>query len=283
MDTATANDHCRELALKPGSLFEFTSQFVPGESMPSLLAVYALKSAICPIPHSAVDDSVKWEKLKWWGQELMAEPDGAARHPIILALVDSGARARLDDATLIRLVAASLEQVDAPPAGDEKALFERFSNFGLAESHVELALDDARLNTSGLRHCSAASTLYSVMAGFAPGQTVLADRLPLSMMAKHGLTNDMLDRSPYPDAVGHLVEDLARLGLAWFSEGRDKASTSGKAMQTGAAGQHLRLRWAVEERLLSSISKDAARFLQKGVHYGPRDAFFAWRFSRRMR
>lgn len=64
-------DHCRELVLLPGSVFEFTSRFLPAAKLDSLLALYALRQAVSTIPDSSTDDSVKWAKLKWWSEEII--------------------------------------------------------------------------------------------------------------------------------------------------------------------------------------------------------------------
>ena len=67
-------DHCRELAMQPGNVFEFTSRFLPAGKQQPLLALYALRQSVSSIPHSPVDDEVKWAKLKWWSEELVADP-----------------------------------------------------------------------------------------------------------------------------------------------------------------------------------------------------------------
>ena len=75
-------EHCRELALVPGSVFEFTSRFLPRSGFEPLLAKYALKQAVGSIPKGSADDSVKWAKLKWWSEELVADPEKVIREMI---------------------------------------------------------------------------------------------------------------------------------------------------------------------------------------------------------
>ena len=74
-------DHCNELALLPGSVFEFTSRFVLPDRLEPLLALYALKQTVSSIPFTQTDDAVKWAKLKWWNEEFTADPESPSRHP----------------------------------------------------------------------------------------------------------------------------------------------------------------------------------------------------------
>ena len=96
----------------PGSLFEFTSRYVPAEHAQQLLALYAFRQAVVPIPFSAVDDTVKWAKLKWWSEELAAEPESSARHPVLRAMQQSGARDKLENSLLLRVVSDAVMQMD---------------------------------------------------------------------------------------------------------------------------------------------------------------------------
>ena len=112
-------DHCRELALLPGSVFEFTSRFLPAGKLEPLLALYALMQTIGSIPYGPADDSVKWAKLKWWSEEIVADPSESLRHPVLRALWLSGSRENLSNALLLRLVGDAISQIDAAPDGDE--------------------------------------------------------------------------------------------------------------------------------------------------------------------
>jgi hypothetical protein len=159
-------DHCRELALLPGSVFEFTSRFVSAGKLEPLLALYALRQAVCTIPHSHVDDAVKWTKLKWWSEEIIAEPDAPSRHPVLRALWLSGAREQLDNSLLLRLVGDALSEVDVAPDADENGLFERQAELGSTEILLELALDDAEIDSQSLEFLSAATGSFRLISSF---------------------------------------------------------------------------------------------------------------------
>ena len=276
-------DHCRELALRPGSIFEFTYQYLSPGSLEQYLAFYALKQNICTIPFGHVDDAVKWEKLKWWSEELLADPDSQSRHPVVRALKTSGARAKLENNQLLRLISGALMQIDAAPDSDTNTMFERFSELGAAEIELELLLEDASIDKSSLSSLAAASTLAELIFSFAPGQRSQIERLPLELLAKYSVNSSDLESGQHPEEFAQIVALLASLNLDWYREGLSGLVLSGDGSIDEAPAAHLRLRWALEQRQLMSISKGGEKYLDAGQQFGPADAWFAWRFLRKLK
>jgi phytoene/squalene synthetase len=276
-------DHCRELALQPGSLFEFTSRYLQADLSVPILVVYALKQAVCTIPYAPVDDVVKWEKLKWWSNELMADPDSPSRHPVVRALKLSGARAKLDNSLLLRLVGDALMQIDVVPDTDESAMFDGFSEWGAAEIQLELALENAEIDNRNLGFLAAASRLAVLISSFAPNQRTQFERVPLNVLAKFNISSTELKRDSGSDELVKIVSQLVELCLDWFSEGLSDLNLSAGKSTNGILGSHLQLCWALEKRRLSFISKDVNGFLGSGRQIGPTDAWFAWRFLRNLK
>jgi len=276
---AVETEHCRELALAPGSVFEFTSRFLPRDKFEPLLAKYALKQAVSSIPKGNVDDSVKWAKLKWWSEELLADPEAPARHPVLRALWLSGARAKLDDVLLLRLVSDALAQIDKAPVSDENAMCERLAEPGSTDIQLELSLEGAEIDRQRLKMLGAATGLFSLVSGFAVNHRPETSGLPLNVLARLNVSVSELEDGTHGAELAQIIEHLAGQSLAWFEEGM-----SGLAIQPqAAAASHLRLRWAMEQRRLEEIRRDAAGFLAKGKRFGPTDAWFAWRFLRKLK
>jgi len=272
-------EHCRELALIPGSVFEFTSRFLPKGEFEPLLAKYALKQTVSSIPKGSTDDSVKWAKLKWWSEELLADPAAPARHPVLRALWSSGARASLDNSLLLRLVSDALAQVDLAPVSDEDAMFERLAEPGGTDIQLELSLQGAEIDPQRLKLLGAATGLFSLISSFAVNHQPETAGLPLSLLAKFNVSVPELEDGAHTAELAQIIEQLAALSLAWFEEGG-----SGLAINPHAsAAAHLQLRWAMEQRRLIEIRRDAAGFLARGKRYGPADAWFAWRFLRKLK
>jgi len=274
-----AFDHCRELALVPGSNFEFTSRFVPVGKLQPLLALYALRQTISSIPYGPADDSVKWAKLKWWSEEIIADPVAPSRHPVLRALWLSGARAHLDDPSLLRLVSDAISQIDSPPDSDENAMFERLSALGATEIQLELALDDAQIDTQSLNLLGSVTSTLRLISGFSANQHQATTQLPLSVLAKYNVSAAQLEQQSHIAEIAQIISQLADDALGWFSKGMSVLNIAPEP----SACKHLQLRWAMEQRRLSSIRQDARGFLETGKHFGPKDAWFAWRFMRRLK
>lgn len=272
-------DHCRELALLPGSVFEFTSRFVSAGKLEPLLALYALRQAVCTIPHSHVDDAVKWTKLKWWSEEIIAEPDAPSRHPVLRALWLSGAREQLDNSLLLRLVGDALSEVDIAPDADENGLFERQAALGSTEILLELALDDAEIDSQSLEFLSAATGSFRLISSFSVNRLSGVPRVPLSLLAKYNVSAEQLAQEAHTTERTQIIEQLAENARDWYSKGSSGLSIDREA----PAFTHLQLRLAMENRRLNIIRQDARGFLETGKNFGPADAWFAWRFLRKLR
>ena len=272
-------DHCRELAMPPGSVFEFTGRFLSASERQPVLALYALRQAITTIPYLSTDDSVKWAKLKWWSDEILADPASPSRHPILRVLQASGARERLPDAMLQLLINDTVTQIDPAPVSDEKDLFEKNAALGCTEIELELALDDAGIDDRNMEFLAAGMNSFRLISGFAANNRSGANHLPLSILAKHNVGSAQLEQNLFPDEFSKIVMQLIDLTLDWYSQGISGLSISSKETN----GKHLRLRWAMEKRRLAMIRKNMDGFLQSGHQFGPSDAWFAWRFLRKLR
>lgn len=281
--TSVELDHCRELVMQPGSLFEFTSRFLDSGQSEAVLALYALRHSICNIPYTPVDDTVKWAKLKWWSQELLEDVGSPSRHPVLRVLEASGARARINNAQLLALVGGAVTQIDAAPDGDEGGLLERLAESGAPGIEAELALAEAEIDTGKLDLLGAASSLFQLVSSFSPGEDAQVERLPLNLLAEHGVSTAQLQQDACLDELSSIISRVAGLGLDWFAQGMSglEVSVSDRAGESIAA--HLQLRWAMERRGLQLIRKNAGSFITEGTRYGPGDAWFAWRYLRQLR
>ena len=269
-------DHCRELALLPGGVFEFTSRYLANEKLASLLAIYALGQAIGTIAQDPIDEAVKWAKLKWWSEEITAPPDASSRHPVLRALWQSGARANVEDVLLLRLVGDALSQIDAAPDPDESAMFERQAALGATGIQLELALDNADISSRSQRYLGAATSMFRLISSFSVNRRSETVRLPLSILAKHSVNAEQLETEPHAAELVQIVVQLTENALDWYSKGAAGLEMNPEA----SACTHLQLRWAMERRRLTVIRKDPEGFLKAGKRYGPADAWYAWRFLR---
>jgi phytoene/squalene synthetase len=275
--------HCSELAMPPGSLLEFTSRFLPAGQLEPLLALYALKQAVSAIVHAPADDSVKWAKLNWWSEEIVADPVSPSRHPVLRALYLSGARTQLNNVLLQRLISNASMEIDAVPDRDENAMFERLAALGSTDIQLELALDNAEIGTPNLEFLAAATSSFRMISSFAINQRSETERLPLSLLAKYNVSTAQLAQNLQRDELAKMIEQLAGNALDWFSKGMSGMKILPKSGIKICECTHLQLRWAMENRQLAMIRKDVRGFLDASKRYGPTDAWFAWRFLRRLK
>jgi phytoene/squalene synthetase len=276
-------DHCRELAMLPGSLFEFTSRFLKSDQLEPMLALYALRQSICNIPYTPVDDTVKWAKLKWWSEELLADPDSPSRHPVLRAMWQSGARVQVSNALLLGLISSAVMQIDAAPVSDEDGMLERLSTSGVPEIQVELALTGTEIDSPHLSFLAAASGLFRVVSSFAPGQQAETERLPMNILAQFDVSSAQLQQDSSRTELSLVISQLAEIALDWFSRGMTGLKVALADDAEANISAHLQLRWAMEKRGLDIIRKDTGAFINEGRRYGPADAWFAWRFLRQLK
>lgn len=270
-------EHCKELAMPPGSLFEVSSRFITREQAVRLLAMYALRQSISLIPLSTMDDTVKWAKLKWWSEELCADESAPERHPVLRALYHSGARQRLDNSLLLRLVSDAVLQIDAFPEADSDDLIERLAGFSETDILMESALSDVTISDTLLKPMSQATGIYWLLVLLLNDYPNKTQLLPLDWLAEFQVKPADLKKPPPVPELINMVARLASQGAETFRAGFN--AEDGKYLSQ--APKHLHLRWALEARGLARIAKNAQRHFSQKSAYGLSDVWFAWRFCRR--
>ena len=123
------------------------------------------------------------------------------------------------------------------------------------------------------------TTSFRLISSFAAKHRRETARLPLSVLAKHNVSATELEENTHAAILAQIIEQLAEQSLEWFGAGLSDLKISPHS----AASSHLQLRWAMEIRRLNEIRRDAPGFLEAGKRYGPADAWFAWRFLRKLK
>lgn len=202
---------------------------------------------------------------------------------MVRALNVSGVREKLDNNQLLRLVSDALMQIDVAPESDTVSLFERFSELGAAQIELEMLLEDVSIDSASLSSLAAASKLVELIFSFAPNRRSQTEYLPLDLMAEYGVSSSDIGDGQHPGELAEIVSRLVSLNLDWFADGLSDLGLSSGGRGVKAAASHLRLRWALRQRQLNSISKNVKKYLESGIEFGPADAWFAWRFLRKLK
>ena len=210
---------------------------------------------------------------------MAAGPDSLSRHPVLRLLSTSGVRAHLNTSLLQRLVNDAAMQIDTAADSDVESMFERIADPGATEIELELALDAMEIDTQSLRFLGAASMLFRLISDFAADNRSGVDRIPLNILAKYNVSAAQLEQGANPLEMQRIVRLLAENCLEWFSAG-----LTGLQWGVGSGScAHLQLCWAMQTRRLAVITSDTGGFLDTGKRYGPADAWYAWRFLRRLK
>ena len=125
----------------------------------------------------------------------------------------------------------------------------------------------------------AAMSSFRLISGFAANNRSGVHHLPLSILAKYNVAATQLEQDLFPVELSNIVKQLIEQTLDWYSEGVSGLNIAPKEKDC----KHLPLRWAMERRRLTTIKADMGGFLQSGHQFGPSDAWFAWRFLRKLK
>ena len=256
---------CKELSMQPGSLFELTSRFVKPERREALVALYALQHSIGSIPDIRTDDAVKWAKLEWWSRELASDSTSLSRHPVLRLLYTTGAREKLDNALILRLVSDAVSQIDVSPCPDEATMFQTCAADGETATMMELALDGVQISRRSLRSLCAATSLYRLVLKLVEGRDLQNHSVPLYLQAKFEVTLNELRQKPPPDEYMEIVCHLVEKASQWYREGLKACVFTGGH----GSGAHLQLRWAIEQRWLARVGNNIHWVEDKRLKLGP--------------
>jgi hypothetical protein len=216
---------------------------------------------------------------------LAADPASPARHPILRAMLDSGAREKLDNSLLQKLVSDAVMQMDVLPDADKTTLFERLAVQGESNIALELALEDLAFadlampdlegDSVSLNSCGLGAGLFNMISVIRDNYREKIHFLPLDMLAEQRVSASSLQQFPPSPALLNIISQLAGFAVEAYDKGLAGLSASGSEFPT-----YLNLRWAMELRCLKRIRKNPERFFVKGKNVGPTDAWFAWVYCR---
>jgi phytoene synthase len=194
--------------------------FAPQDAREDLFALYAFAAEIARIPDAVSDPALGEIRLAWWRERLEGgAAEGGEGSPILQALFGSVERRRLPVSALVRLVEARAADLYADPPADvealeallgesESALFQ-LAGLVLGAKGPEIA------DASG--HAGIAYGLNRRLARFSQDRRRGRCILPLTILARHGLTAaDIFVQTPPPALAGAISEaaGLARAHLA---------------------------------------------------------------------
>ena len=268
---ATDRSACENLALAPGSVFDSVFRFLPADDRDRLLSLEALFRSLRDIPLGVSDPSVGVAKLGWWQQELARAPDEGSQHPVVRALLDSGALAGLDRDAFGDYLHALVTELQEEPVTDFDTLRDRLARS--AGSEARMLAGAGGFSDSQLKAVGAASRLLELMRSLARSGAI-PSWMPMELVARHQVRERP---EPSPEERAPAVADLASLANSW----RGTARLNPADAQT-AGDRLLVLRDAVVERRLGQAEGQPERWLKQGGRGGVIEVFGTWRLARQL-
>jgi hypothetical protein len=198
-------------------------------------------------------------QLAWWHKEIEQATEQGSQHPVVQALLETGAISLLrgeDWRDYFHAIGDWLADAVLPNC---EALRVRLR---------DTAGREARIMTAGCKEPDAECVrLLSLVARLAPGRAT-PSWVPLDLVARYGA-------EPGPTGVAGLARDLAELGL----EGSHALAQTGPVEESVRL---LRLTAALSGRLLERLRDEPEARLARGAdRLGPIEVFSAWRWARR--
>ena len=267
----TERSACEELALVPGSEFEGVYRFLPSEAQETLLSLEALFRSLRDIPGGVSDPSVGVAKLAWWQQELARAPDEGSQHPVVRALLVSGALGGMDRDAFGDYLHALVTELQEEPVADFDVLRDRLARSAGAEARV--LAGQGGFSDSQLKAAGASARLLELMRTLGRGD-VVPGWLPMALVARHQVS-EQADASPAARAP--VVADLACVARDWHRT----AHLTPEAAQTPGE-RFLVLRAGLVERRLGQAEVQPERWLTHGGRGDLGEVFRTWRTARKL-
>lgn len=272
--------YCWEQVLRTNRLFRISHAFAPPRHASRLLALYALFGAVEEICSECSDDTVAMRKLDWWRQECQPAQRRRSQHPIVRALMDSGAEQGMSGEKLAQLFDNATFRLDAAAPPDIAGLRRLCEAIGRPRFELELAVcgGTGRISPAGLGAAASSGLLQLLREGARRGSHRAHWWAPLNLLARHGI-----NRARLADDIG----SARALFLDLFDQCSDwpgPIASPGKAT-LGAAGadahRHLHVMSQLQGRRLVHLKESRLQAMLAAPDR-PRlsDAYFAWRAAR---
>ncbi len=159
--------HCEELTCRPGGLFLLVHRFIRSPAADRVLASEAFFRSVRSIPENVSDAAVAKAKLSWWMNELSRARQSGTQHPVIRALLASGALADLEAAGWQAYVEHIFGRVESDAPADLSELEHRLRRTGGHEAQMMAGLREDHPLTAAVQSLGMASQLLRNCAGMA--------------------------------------------------------------------------------------------------------------------
>jgi phytoene synthase len=284
-DSAEKNNDrmfCWEQVVKTNRVFRVSRVFAPRSCADKLLPVYALFSAVEQICTSISDEDIARSKLNWWRIECLQKDSAESQHPVLKELNRTGAGNDLRQASIAQLLDGAESRLAAIAPSDVDSL--KGMCIELQRPQVELEISVSGLNEpalefdpgllarSGMLQLIRESVYRKEQGGFW--------WIPLSLMARHGVSREDIVKKPRSGAVAELLAEVFAAGESW---GRGSPGRFGGSAADYSKTRHL---FAINGLYLRKLKRledlTPDLFARELGRLGPADLLEAWKSARRV-
>lgn len=266
--------------LRINPLFRISRVFAPPGQATRLLPLYAFFAAIEETCSICLDETVALRKLCWWREEWLALAERGSDHPIFRELIRQGLRDDLGAEHLEAVFACAEQRLDTKPTSTLEDLEQLCEAVGRPLLELESRV------TSGQAVCEPAAEDYAVSNGLAQllreNQRLPAEAawrwLPLTSLARHGLTRAELAADPDAPVARSLFADL----LTEFNARRASPQRQDRdRRQSDLGSRHLHVYGALQAQGLRQLSGvRPSRYGSELARVGLPQLYRAWRKAR---
>jgi phytoene/squalene synthetase len=272
---------CWEQVLRTNRLFRISTVFAPTDRARQLLPLYALFGAVEEISSKHSDEDLARRKLDWWRQECAGLENQGSEHPILRQLVDSGAYQAIRKDSLAQLFDDAESRLDPRAPSDIDGLKSLCSKLIQPQFELELSLSGEKPESMpSLDGLGAVSGLAQLLRESCRSRRPAGYWwLPLSLMARHGVSRTDIGRDHRPDPAATAVfADL--LGGCLDGNAAPGSAVSG-SQQEVAAARHLFVLGELQASALRRLQpSQPGRFAADLTRVGLPQLYRAWKSAR---
>jgi phytoene synthase len=268
----TPDAYCREKAARPGSTLYYAVRFVPRQRQLGVIAVAAFCREMRDIAKASRERDVARTKLSWWRTEIGTLRGGTPRHPIAIALSQSGAA----DVTKLEEIVAGAEmdlEYNAYPDFDALNVYLKRLGGALGSLWADACGYDESHTREAAAELGVAFELTRIIRDV--GEDARRDRiyLPLHELAAHGVTSDDIAHGVESDNFRKLLSFQVNRAERTFTQTLARFPHVDRKAQRSILANA-----AINRALLAEIRADGFRVLTRRTSLTPlRKLWLAWR------
>jgi phytoene synthase len=273
---------CWEQVQAVNPLFRISRVFAPEGQADLLLPLYALFAVLEQLCSQRSDVDVARRKLDWWRAECLQGELERSAHPVLKEFVASGTYRLFDRDLLVPLFDSVDFRLDAQPTADLATLEQLCRLVAEPQLNLELAIcaePDVPASVALAAHLPHMGLAQLIRESARSPQDGRFWWLPLSLLARHGISRAQLEQDLDAPAGHALFGDILGCAQRW-GEAAAQSNTGGEVR---SAAQHFVVFSQLQRCALRRLCKTRPTLYASALtRVGARELLQAWRVAQRV-